>query len=99
MADVETTELKRRVRAVWSYSLLEQNELAEQMGVKPATLRGWLRKQGPRIPVEVALKMADVCGVPRAFVLDGWDTLRPAPATDPAIEQRLAAIEEKLSRV
>lgn len=93
--EIDDTEMKRRTRAAWSYSLLEQEDLAGRMDVSHATLRGWLRKHGPRMPLEHALRLADACGVPRAFITSGWS---PAPVEpdDPQVVARLARLETQL---
>lgn len=93
MLTPDADERKRRARAVWGYSGMDQKPFAAKAGLEYHQVRAMLSRTGRRAPsIDELLAMTAAAGVPREFALDGW------PAFDRAavLEARIARLEEEL---
>jgi transcriptional regulator with XRE-family HTH domain len=89
------SEIKRRVRAAWTYSGLSQSELAKKAGIKSRTLGGYLATSRPQIPdYETRARIAEACDVPPSFLEEGFSS---GEQDDPAA--RLEALEDRLAEI
>lgn len=88
-------ELKRRARAAWGYSLLDQEKLAEATKIPHATLKGLLRAGGgPSPTVEQSWRIAKACCVPPDFMTHGWGW---AAGERDNLLGRMAQLEERVA--
>lgn len=78
----EMNERKRRARAAWAYSGMQQDELADAAGIPAATLRGYLGRSRSSPDRDVLIAIADAAGVPAWFADHGFDP--PADIGEPA---------------
>lgn len=65
-----------RVRAAWAYSGQSQADLAKKTKINERTLEGYLSKKAPHPTLEDALRIAWACGVPKAFIEEGFEATR-----------------------
>lgn len=67
-------EASRRARAAIGYAGLQEQEIVEKSGISSATLRRIVSVSSPRgfHKAEEMWALADACGVPRAFLEEGW---------------------------
>ena len=86
-------DLGSRVRAARSYAKLSQQALGEALGLTRAIINA-IEDNDDRHPLTVseAHRIAAICGVPVAFIFDGWSVNRP-------IQDRLTDIERRLGEV
>jgi transcriptional regulator with XRE-family HTH domain len=86
-------DLGSRVRAARSYAKLSQQALGDALGLTRAIVNA-IEDNDDRHPLTVseAYRIAAVCGVPVAFIVDGWNVNRP-------IQDRLTDIERRLQEV
>jgi transcriptional regulator with XRE-family HTH domain len=103
----ETADTIKRLRAARAYANLNQPELAERIGVSPATYKRAELGERP-VSTEELLKIAHACGVPPSYLLRPWlegaPERRRVPPGDvmgrlDIIDGRLDAIEETVRRV
>ncbi len=81
-------EVRRRARAIYAYSQLTYPQLEALLGEEPRFLEARLAdKARSKVTIELALRIADACGVPRSFITDGW-------AMD--VSERLTALETQM---
>jgi transcriptional regulator with XRE-family HTH domain len=93
---VGTAERRARARAIWAYSGLTQPDLADASGVDYNRLRAILgQSKDTEVSTDELLKLAQAAGIPRAFVLDGWQPLQAGHDQ----EQRLLDLEEAVRRL
>lgn len=83
-------EIKRRARAAWSHSGMDQKDLAAAVGIPYGTLKGLLRDGGTAPSIDQALAIARACDVPDWFILHGW-----TPPAGELAADRLAQLEAK----
>jgi transcriptional regulator with XRE-family HTH domain len=86
--------------------LVEQKELAEMMGVSPATISSW--ESGAKEPrIETLRRLAEVLGVDRDWltygerdtaVADAIDSLSTEGSESPEADETLAELEELVAR-
>jgi transcriptional regulator with XRE-family HTH domain len=80
-----------RIRAAQAYAGLDQVALAQALAMSVRTLeRIYSNERALTLP-EVK-KVAEVCGVPIGFLVEGWNANRP-------IHDRLAEIDRRLADV
>jgi transcriptional regulator with XRE-family HTH domain len=74
LIDIPPGEQAARIRAAIGHSGLESREVAKRLGVSYATLRRRYDRNEPSgvASVEELHAIADVCGVPRAFMEEGY---------------------------
>ncbi len=87
-------EATRKARAAWAYSGLDQDELAERAGIKPATLANYLLSTRGGPGLEQLLKIAEATGVPDAFMRHGFAAIKDLD--EPSLEERVEALERQL---
>lgn len=94
MAPLAVDEASRRARAAIAYWGGEHEDLAEATGIKLSTLRRIVSRTNPRgaNPDELE-RIAQACGVPRRFMLNGFDP------DGESLETRIERIEWKLGLV
>lgn len=72
--DLEDQRRRQRARAIAAYSGKDYKELADLLEIKYPTFRGWLAPKGRKTPsLEILLRLADLCKVPRWFVEHGFE--------------------------
>lgn len=82
-------ESAKRVRAAASFAGLDHAELERLSGITAATLKRLVAKTSPRrASRDELIAVADACGVPERFMLEGF-----APMEEAGLERRLAALE------
>lgn len=87
--DIPAAEVGARTRAALAYAGITQPELARRTGLHKDTLRAMTRKSPPprgADSTDELYAVADACGVPRRFMVEGMEPL----ATDERAE--LAAV-------
>jgi transcriptional regulator with XRE-family HTH domain len=86
-------DLGARVRAARSYAKLSQQALGDALGLTRGIINA-IEDNDDRHPLSVneAYRIAAVCGVPVAFIIEGWGVNRP-------IQDRLTDIERRLADV
>ncbi len=88
MPEMPPEERKRRARAAWGYSLLDQPDFAEAVGVPHRTLEGWLAPGNDKAPPpDKLLRIAIACGRPELATALWTD------ADQPNIEARVEHLE------
>jgi transcriptional regulator with XRE-family HTH domain len=93
---VAPTDAARRTRAAIAYSGLELSEVAERTGIPPGTLRNIMSRTAPKSGrIERLWAIADACGIPRAFMEDGWAAVAVAEPPG-SLDERVAALEESV---
>jgi hypothetical protein len=93
LIDIPPDEQAARIRAAIGHSGKEARDIAKALGVSDATLR---RRYTPTSPTGVASieelhAIADLCGVPRAFMDEGF---RRFDGVQGALDGRLRSLEE-----
>jgi transcriptional regulator with XRE-family HTH domain len=92
-----TANAAARIRAARNFADLSQPQLAERIGKTVATLKRMERGQRDTDPREL-VAVADACGIPRRFMLEGFDAIVDHPTADDmtALQKRLEAIERRI---
>jgi transcriptional regulator with XRE-family HTH domain len=87
----------KRARAMWAYSGKEHAELAAELGIPKGTLQNYLglSRSGPDLAM--LIRMADACGVPRAFAEVGW--LPTADMEDVDLRERVNELSVALTQL
>jgi hypothetical protein len=94
---IAPSETAKRVRAAIAYSGLEHADVIERTGIKRPTLRRMVARTDPRAAsLEEMRAIADVCGVPRAFMEEGFAPLTARAST---LEERVDELDRRLRSV
>jgi transcriptional regulator with XRE-family HTH domain len=88
-----------RIRAARNFADLDQATFAEALGVSVATVKRYER--GTRdVSLDICYLLADMCGVPRAFMEHGFESTAPPATADVVLraqETIVAVIEARMS--
>ena len=77
MSTITATKPGQRIRAARAYAGISEQQLADEIGVTVGTLKGWGRSFSTP-PTEMLDRIADVCGMDRQWLRDGYRTRRPS---------------------
>ena len=77
MSTITETKPGQRIRAARAYANISEQQLADAVGVTVGQLKGYSRSFSTP-PVEVLDRIADVCGMDRQWLRDGYRTRRPS---------------------
>jgi transcriptional regulator with XRE-family HTH domain len=69
--DLELESRAARLRAARAFAKRQQHHIAQHLDVHTQTVKRWERAETP-ISDERLFAVADYCGVPRRFMLDGF---------------------------
>jgi hypothetical protein len=92
---MDATDSARRLRAMWAYSLLDQEEFFSELGVATEAGKRMLRRTNASLASEDLLRRAaEQVGWPSSFATMG----PPALGDDePTLTERLEAVEHQLA--
>lgn len=80
---ISPSDKKRRAEVARAFAEIgNQDELGERIGFKPPRLRRYLNSLTGELSEVDLLRIAEVCGVPRWFVLHGWNGWREIPGVE-----------------
>lgn len=88
---VKSAETRARIaRAIWAYSLMSQEQLAEIAGLHPDRLKAIVGRTNPKLAtLDELTALAGAIGIPERFALDGFDAI-------PHDGDRIANLESQL---
>lgn len=80
---ISPQDKKRRAEAARAFAeIKKQDELGKRIGFKPPTFRRYLNRLTGELSEVDLLRIAEVCKVPRWFVLYGWNGWREIPGVE-----------------
>lgn len=93
MADFAASERARIARAIWAYTGLDQQKLAEAAHIKYSRMRAILAREKPdEATLDELLALARTAGIPDRFALEGF-----ASRNGRDLEQRVASLEARVN--